>query len=175
MAIFVPDQAINNELQETVTRQSIRRMIQAGTNILTANSETQQNQVLAAAQAAGVQASVSNPIFLWRTDAKSVHAFTGTQWEVTVPPPGTVVVSGNFTVDSSTTTLATTSSIRLPIPATAGTDILVSSDISSTGIITVGVAVDYGAGLDTFAIRHKTVSGTSTGRSLRWIATIPPA
>ena len=39
MAIFVPDHAINNELQETVTRQSIRRMIQAGTNILTANSE----------------------------------------------------------------------------------------------------------------------------------------
>ena len=40
MAIFVPDQAINNELQETVTRQSIRRMIQAGASILTAATDS---------------------------------------------------------------------------------------------------------------------------------------
>ena len=80
MAIFVPDQAINNELQETVTRQSIRRMIQAGASILTAATDTEQNQVIAAAQQSGLQPSPNDRVLVWRADTGVLAASSGDWW-----------------------------------------------------------------------------------------------
>lgn len=107
MAIFVPDQAINNELQETVTRQSIRRMIQAGTNILTANSETQQNQVIAAAQQSGLQPSPNDPLLVWRTDTGVLAAYSGTSWTLLTPGMAineqvSISMVGSYTASSLT-------------------------------------------------------------------------
>ena len=80
MAILVPDAAINAELQETVSRASIRRMIQAGSGILTAGSDTQQNQRVAQAQAAGIEPSPDNPLFVGRTDLGVILSYDGTTW-----------------------------------------------------------------------------------------------
>ena len=107
MAIFVPDQAINNELQETVTRQSIRRMIQAGNHILTANSETQQNQVIAAAQQSGLQPSPNDPLLVWRTDTGVLAAYDGTSWTLLTPgmainEPVRIPMVGSYTASSLT-------------------------------------------------------------------------
>ena len=107
MAIFVPDQAINAELQETVTRQSIRRMIQAGASILTAATDTEQNQVIAAAQQSGLQPSPNDPLLVWRTDTGVLAAYSGTSWTLLTPgmainEPVRLPMASSYTASSLT-------------------------------------------------------------------------
>ena len=94
MATLVPDAVINAELQETVSRASIRRMIQGGSNILAAASETQRNQRLAEVRAAGIEPSTDNRIYVHRTDEDSIECYDGTSWRYVVPPSNIMVING---------------------------------------------------------------------------------
>ena len=94
MATLVPDAVINAELQETVSRASIRRMIQGGSNILAAASETQRNQRLAEVQTAGIEPSINNFVYVHRTDEDSIEYYDGASWKYVVPPPKTELVVG---------------------------------------------------------------------------------
>lgn len=100
MATLVPDAVINAELQETVSRASIRRMIQGGSSILAAASETQRNQRLAEAQAAGIEPSPTNPLFLLRTDIFRLHYFDGSAWRSATDGGDTEWIDNPFSSES---------------------------------------------------------------------------
>lgn len=93
MAIFVPDSAINSEVQETVSRASIRRMIQAGSSVLTVGSETEQNQLIAQVQASGIEPTATNPLYVFRTDTGILAVYNGTSW--------TLLTSGDADMSST--------------------------------------------------------------------------
>lgn len=94
MGVYMPASVVNSELQETVSRASIRRMIQGASNILAAASETQRNQRLAEVQAAGIEPSINNLVYVHRTDKDSIEYYDGASWKYVVPPPKTELVVG---------------------------------------------------------------------------------
>lgn len=75
MGVYVPDSVINSELQETVSRESIRRMVQGQTCVAT--SETQAQILLNNAAAAGVD-TVGFSII--RTDLGMKMFWDGNRW-----------------------------------------------------------------------------------------------
>lgn len=75
MGVYVPDSVINSELQETVSRESIRRIIQGQTCVAT--SETQAQILLNNAAAAGVD-TVGFSII--RTDIGMSMFWDGSSW-----------------------------------------------------------------------------------------------
>lgn len=86
MAIYVPTSVINSEEQQTVSRASIRRMIQGGQGIVPAANATEQAQALANATSAGISPTAANPLFVYRSDTGALRAYDGSSWKDVVPP-----------------------------------------------------------------------------------------
>jgi hypothetical protein len=86
MAIYVPTSVINSEEQQTVSRASIRRLIQGGQGIVPAANATAQSQALANATSAGISLSAANPLFVFRSDTGTLRAYDGATWVDVLPP-----------------------------------------------------------------------------------------
>ena len=86
MAIYVPTSVINSEEQQTVSRASIRRMIQGGQGIVPAANATEQAQALANATSAGISPTAANPLFVYRSDTGALRAYDGSSWKDVLPP-----------------------------------------------------------------------------------------
>lgn len=85
MGIYLKDSAINAEAGQTVSRQSVRRLIQASDAITAATSETAQNRLLSEARSAGVPVSASSPFYVYRTDRGELWAHDGSSWNPLTP------------------------------------------------------------------------------------------
>lgn len=86
--------------------------------------------------------------------------------------PDIITITGRVPIASSSTSVSTTPFITVPeMVGRSQPAVVVTPEINPSGIVTVGMAVGYAD--DGFSIRHRTISGTISNRSLTWVAYIP--
>lgn len=75
---------------------------------------------------------------------------------------------GRADIGTASTNYVSTPTITVPVAFTDDSIIVVTPDIAPNGVITVGTVIGMSTGGRTFQIRYRTITGTATGRTLKW-------